>query len=121
MSMDKINGSPLLQHGLLEGSRRKDPVETGTKQESTAADTPATGAAPASGDTAQISETAHRLMELRQAVDIGRTSIAAVPDVRADKVAEAKARLKTDFYNSSEVRDKMASGLAAVFEGMDKL
>ncbi len=121
MSMDKINGSPLLQQGILDNARQKDKVETGTKQDAKSADMASTGVTPASGDTAQISDTAHRLMELRLAVETGRASMAALPEVRTEKIAAARERLKSGFYNSAEVRDKIANGIATVFQGMEKL
>lgn len=121
MSMERINGSPVLQQGILDSARQKDKVETNSKQDAQNADIASTGVAPASGDTAQISDTAHRLMELRSAVDVGRASMAALPEVREDKIAQARERLQSGFYNSAEVRDKIANGVDAVFRGMDKL
>ena len=121
MSLDKINGSPLLHQGILENTLQKDRIDANNKQSAKAADMTGTGSTPASGDTAEISDMAHRLMELRLAVDTGRISMAALPEVRQEKVTEARERLKSGFYNSLEVREKVASGVASVFRSMDKL
>ena len=121
MGMDKINGSPLLQQGILDSSRQKDKVDAKRVKDADLAETPATGPAPTFGDTADISATAHRLMALRQAVDVGRMAMTILPEVRADKVAQARERLASGFYDSSAVQKKIADGLLDVFTSLEKL
>ena len=120
MSMDKINGSPLMRSGLLdrfkvdnkdkEASEKSPGVSPGN---STAASAPA--------DKAEISDTAHQLMDLRAAVDVGRASLEAIPEVREDKIAQVKKRLEQGYYNSQVVKDELASTLANVLGKMDDL
>lgn len=119
MAMDKINGSPLPRQGLLErfrgtGKSTNLPVDGGVA----AADKPKSGAA---GDRAEISDAARRLVDLRQAVDTGRAALALLPDPRPEKVAAARERLATGFYQSAEVRQTVAGRVAGVLEGLDQL
>ncbi len=119
MSMDKINGSPLMRPGLLDrfkvGNKEKEESEK-TSNLSTS-----DRATPAPADHAEISDTAHQLMDLRAAVDVGRASLDALPDVREERVAEVKKRLDQGYYNSQVVQDKLAATLAQVLEKMDEL
>lgn len=118
MAMDKINGSPLLRQGILDRFRG---AERGAGQAGTnpgGATDPST--AP-TADKADISDAARRLIDLRQAVDTGRRALAELPDVRPEKVAAARERLATGFYNAVEVRDAVAERLAGVVAGIDNL
>lgn len=119
MSMDKINGSPLMRPGLLDRFKVDKKENEGADKPSTSnsADSPTT--APA--DRAEISDTAHQLMDLRAAVDVGRVSLEGVPDVRQDRVAEAKKRLEQGYYNSQVVKDEVAGTLAKVLGKMDEI
>ena len=78
-------------------------------------------AASAPADRAEISETAHQLMDLRAAVDVGRTALEGIPDVREDKIAQVKKRLEQGYYNSQVVQDELTSTLANVLGKMDEL
>ncbi len=123
--MDKITGSPILHQGLLESNRQREQIETDKTRETRLGvvddDKKAKSLAPASGDTAQISATAHRLMALRQAVEAGRTALAMMPETRAEKVAQARERLENGFYDSDSVREKTAAGVEETLRGLDKL
>lgn len=118
MSMDKINGSPLMRPGLLDRFKVDKKDTEGSSEKPSAMNT-SNQAAPA--DHAEISDTAHQLMDLRAAVDVGRVSLESIPDVREDKVAEAKKRLEQGYYNSQVVQDEVASSLATLFGKMDEL
>ena len=109
MSMDKINGSPLMHPGLLDRFKVDNKETEGSEKPSTlnSGDRPAQSPA----DRAEISDTAHQLVDLRAAVDVGRISLEAIPDVREDKVAEAKKRLEQGYYNSQVVKDEVAGTL----------
>ncbi len=120
MAMDKINGSPLLRQGALDNSRQNERVDADKSAAAQAGVAPAVND-PARGDTAEISATAHRLMELRQAVEVGRDAMTALPEIREDKVAAARARLEAGHYDSQAVRDKVADGIAGVIRGMESL
>lgn len=67
------------------------------------------------GDKAEISDRAHEILDLRAAVDAGRDVLLSIPEVREDRVAEVRARLAQGFYNSGEVRDKVAGRVADMF------
>jgi hypothetical protein len=120
MAMDKINGSHLSRTGGLDPF--SGPVRS-KKDSETEADRPAAGPArnakPA--DTMEISEAAHRLVDLRQAVDTGRAAIEALPEIRDEKVELARKRLGQGFYNSQAVRDEVAAKLGSVLDKIDEL
>lgn len=120
MVMDRINGFSNLSRELLnrfsgsESSRSKDEV---------APDSPPAKGGPKAApvDKAEISPRAHRLIALRNAMEQGRTALESLPDVRPDRVAEARARLDRGFYNSIEVRTRVAERLESVTEKMEDI
>lgn len=121
MAMDKINGSPLTRAGGLDpfaGTGRSEKDSKAESQPGTAAG-PARNFKPA--DTMEISDAAHRLVDLRAAVDTGRQALEALPDVRTEKVEEARKRLHQGFYNSQAVRDEVAAKLGSVIQKMEEL
>lgn len=118
MAMDKINGSPLLRQGLLDRFRG---TERGGSAQGLGGGTVADGPAGAATDKAEISEAAHRLVDLKQAVDVGRRAVAALPDVRAERVSAARERLATGFYHSVEVRQSVADRVAGVINSLDNM
>jgi hypothetical protein len=118
MAMDKINGSPLLRQSILDrfrGTERGNSVP-GTISGATAEET-----AGATRDKAEISDAAHRLVDLKQAVDVGRKAMATLPDLRPEMVANARERLATGFYQSVEVRQAVAERVAGVINSLDNL
>jgi len=118
MAMDKINGSPLLRQGILDRFRGTERGSTGSGTSGGAA---AEGTAGVARDQATISEAARQLVDLKQAVDVGRNALAALPDVRPEKVAAARERLATGFYHSVEVRQAVAERVAGVINSLDNL
>ena len=74
-----------------------------------------------SGDRAEISASARDLVDLRTAVDAGRSTLAQEPDVRADRVAAARRKLAEGHFQSAEVRLKTAARLQGVLEELDRL
>ncbi|MEZ4388774.1 MAG: flagellar biosynthesis anti-sigma factor FlgM [Candidatus Krumholzibacteriia bacterium] len=70
---------------------------------------------PAGEDKAEISTRARDLLNLRAAVERGRAALVEAPEVRTGKVAQARERLASGFYNSAEVRDQVAGKLASMF------
>ena len=119
MAMDNINGSPLMRPGMLDrfqvGGKDKKESDKSGEVNSTEQST------SLPSDRAEISDTAHKLMDLRAAVDVGRAALANEPDVRDDKVAEAKKRLEQGYYNSQVVQDELAGILGKVLGKMDEL
>ncbi len=122
MAMDRIHGSPLLRQGALDGFRKAQqsdgretpggPGPSGVPQEG--------GVARQAADQAVISPAGKQLVDLRQAVDTGRAALAALPDVREDRLNQVRQRLDQGFYQSTAVRDKVAERLAGVLSSLDE-
>ncbi len=123
MAMDKIQGSALLRQSALESFRKTRDADNQepSKDITDPAGDPNTQALKKSGDQAIISPAGKQLVDLRQAVDTGRAALAALPDVRHDKVSAARERLANGFYHSAAVRDKVASRLASVLAAVGQL
>ncbi|PID78670.1 hypothetical protein CSB20_14035, partial [bacterium DOLZORAL124_64_63] len=68
-----------------------------------------------------ISDTAQKLVDLRAAVDTGRAALEALPDVREEKLAQARQRLQDGHYQSPEVQKKMSGILQGVLSKLDEL
>ncbi len=120
MSMDKINGSSVLRQSGLDNTRHGDRIDDQKKADQSQSLVPSTTPG-LTGDTAVISDTAHRLMEMRQAMEVGYAALAALPEIRQEKVDQARQRLSAGQSDPSSVRDKVASGVDKVFKGMDSL
>ena len=121
MTMNKINTSALTQSQLLEQSSRTRETTPSTgaggPQNLSTQQAPA-GPPPATADHAEISDKAHKLVDMRKALDVGRAAIEREPDIRADKVALARERIDSGFYQSVEVREQVAGKLGPlVLEG----
>ena len=121
MSMNKIDGSqstPARQLDSFQGTARSNKSESGSG-------IPAEGLASENGvktgDTAEISAKALKLMEMRQVYEAGLESVEDVPDVRAEKLAQVRSRLEEGFYNSTQVREKLADGILDTFQAIDEL
>ncbi len=120
MAMDKINGSPLLQSGILD---RFQGTKTDKNQSNkdTGSLTAHSNVSGTTTDKAEISDTAHQLMDLRQVVDAGRAALESLPEVREDKIQASKQRIADGFYNSAEVKQQVAEKLGSVLTSLDEL
>jgi hypothetical protein len=121
MVMERINGFSKLGRSLLDrfqGSAPPDAKEAAASREVRNAghERPA-----GSQDTAEISPQAHRLMALRQAMESASEVLASLPEVREDRVAAVRARLDKGFYNSVEVRTRVAERLELVARKLEVL
>jgi hypothetical protein len=76
---------------------------------------------PPRGDRAEISAVARDLVDLRAAVDAGRSALEDEPDVRASRIAKARERIAEGHYQSAEVRSQTAQKLGSVMEGLETL
>jgi hypothetical protein len=76
---------------------------------------------PPRGDRAEISSGARDLVHLRAAVDAGRAAIAEEPDSRPDRVAAARERVASGYYQSEAVRLKTAERLQGVLNTLESL
>ena len=118
MSVNKLDNNVMNQAHLVDSYARTRPSRgdgvASPKDTGNHLPAPAGGSA----DTADISENAVKMAELRQMVDAGRAAMDAEPEVRADRVALAKERLASGFYQSAEVRDKVAARISGmILEG----
>ena len=120
MVMDRINGFSSLTRELLnrfngsEASPSRD--ENVAEASALRGDNRATRT-----DKADISPKAHRLIALRNAMESGLEALNSVPEIRPDRVAEARARLDRGFYNSIEVRTRVAERLDDVAQKMEDI
>ncbi len=48
-------------------------------------------------------------------------AFSALPAMREEKLAQARERLKSGFYDSNEVREKIAANVDRVFQGLEEL
>ena len=111
MVMDRINGFPNLSKGLLERFQDSGRVDSPDGEHSADVGVPGRQRRAISSDTADISANAHRLIALRNAIDYGRRALEGVPEVRQDRMAQVRERLHRGFYNSVEVRARVAERL----------
>ena len=120
MVMNRINGFSTLSRELLNRFKGTDQADSGG---GVASQPPTSrrdhGAAPA--DKADISPKAHRLIALRHAIEQGMRALEDVPEVRQDRVAEVRARLDRGYYNSVEVRSRVAERLDDVARKMEDI
>jgi flagellar biosynthesis anti-sigma factor FlgM len=68
-----------------------------------------------SPDRTEFSSDAQRLSETKAQVGIVAAQIANQPDIRQDKVAEAKQKIQDGYYNTPEFVDKLAGKMAQDF------
>ncbi len=120
MAMNRIGRPPLIQPNVLErfqksGDKREVDSGHGGKQ------TPQTAAGGQVGDRVEISDRARQLDDLRRSLVAGQSALDRVPDVRKDKIAQARARLQTGYYSAEEVRQEVAAKLGAVIRKLDEL
>jgi hypothetical protein len=118
MTMPKIDTTSFLPSRQAEAyakGKRPGPPSTAATEGS-----PVGPQAPR-GDRAEISTSAHDLVDLRTAVDAGRSALADLPDTRADRVAKARERVASGHYQSAEVRLKTAERLQSALTNLDAL
>ncbi len=65
-------------------------------------------------DSVSLSRKAQDLSKSSE-VEAARSHIEALPDVRADRVEEAKAKVESGYYNSAEFHDTLADKLLKDF------
>jgi len=68
-----------------------------------------------SADRIDFSSSGQRLSEANAQVSVIATQLSSQPDVRIDKVNEAKQKIQDGFYNTPEFVDKLADKLAQDF------
>lgn len=120
MTMPKIDTTPFGPSRQAEAYAKGRPPRQGEPSTAATEGSPVAPQAPR-GDRAEISTGARNLVDLRAAVDVGRAAIAEQPDTRADKVAAARQRVASGYYQSDEVRMKTAERLQGVLDSVDRL
>jgi len=122
MSANKFEGSSLHRQQALQQFQRcrSDEVrrrEGEQVQDGTCRETEAV----VQGEKLEISDRARQLQDLRAAVEAGRAALDAEPEVRSDRVAEARHHLAAGVYRTAEAREVTADRLAGILEGLHRL
>jgi flagellar biosynthesis anti-sigma factor FlgM len=71
-------------------------------------------------DEVKVSKEALLLQESQGSVEAASTRIESLPDVRWDKVQEAKQKIQNGFYNTDSFRSELADRLIKDF-GLDQV
>jgi hypothetical protein len=69
--------------------------------------TPQSKAVPV--DKTEFSAKGQRLNETKAQIDVIATKLAGEPDIRPEKITEAREKIKSGYYDSPEFMDKLAS------------
>ncbi len=117
MAMRNVDNAASLRLSLLQRF-----AKTGTTRQEAGGVEGRRGGKPAgAGDQLALSEAARRMDSLEQALAAGRRALADVPDVRADRIEAARARLQAGEYKSDAVKRDVAARLGAVIKRLDSL
>ena len=119
MAMNKINAPQLVQPHYLDKFAKSDGRNTAASNQHSSPAAP--GQTARGSEQVQISEQAHKLAQMERTLESGRAALARVDDLREDRIAEARQRLSSGYYDSLEVRSRIAGRLDQVFEAMDAL
>ncbi len=76
---------------------------------------PAKSKSPASADRTDLSSSGQRLSETKAQVSLIATQLSSQPDVRTEKINEARQKIQDGYYNTPEFVDKLADKLAQEF------
>ena len=120
MAISPIVGSELARSRVLDRFDRS----SGTDENSTDRLQQGSAERDAGGpvsDRLELSDNARKLDGVKRALETGMQAMSAVPDVREDRVAQAKERLASGHYDSDEVRRDVAAKLGAVMKKLDSL
>ncbi|MDR3013446.1 MAG: flagellar biosynthesis anti-sigma factor FlgM [Chitinispirillales bacterium] len=63
-------------------------------------------------DSSELSANGRKQREIRGDIQIISSMVKAQPDVRVDKMAEARAKIASGFYNTEDFAGKLAAKLA---------
>jgi hypothetical protein len=66
-------------------------------------------------DKTELSAKGQRLNETKAQIDVIAAKLAAEPDVRPEKINEAREKIKSGFYDSEDFIDKLANRLLEEF------
>jgi hypothetical protein len=66
-------------------------------------------------DKTELSAKGQRLNETKAQIDVIASKLAAEPDVRPEKISEAREKIKSGFYDSEDFLDKLTDKLMQEF------
>jgi hypothetical protein len=120
MAMNKIGGTDIVRSRILDQFTRSSGAESrnGGQVDAEGAGT-TRRAAPA--DRLELSDHARRLEGMKRTFDAGRLALESVPDLREARIAQARSRLATGYYDTPEVRGEVAARLGEVMKRLDAL
>jgi anti-sigma28 factor (negative regulator of flagellin synthesis) len=67
-------------------------------------------------DKTELSSKGQRLNETKAQIDVIASKIAAEPDVRAEKITEAREKIRSGYYDSEDFLDKLTDKLMQEFK-----
>jgi hypothetical protein len=111
MAINRLDGFTTLPKPNLDGTRENQAARERSGEGTIERPARADRKEAPTRDSVEISPKAHRLNALQQAVAQGLAALEELPEVRADRVAEVRSRLNRGFYNSVEVRNRVAERL----------
>ena len=117
MAMQNIDRADSLAGSLLRRLGQKTTGRAGAQETAEASRPAATGTT----DSVELSAQARRQERVQVDVASAREALAALPDVREDRVAAARARLKSGVYATEEVRGVVAQRLGTVIRKLEDL
>jgi len=122
MAMNNIGRPSQVQPGILE-QFQKSAGKTRRQNETDSPDDGKLKVGPGSvpADRAEISENARKLEDMSQMYKAGQRALETVPDIRQDRVTQARERLESGYYNSDEVRQDVSGRLGAVLKKLETL
>lgn len=77
--------------------------------------------AQSAGDSLVLSTAARREAQMQGELEAARQALNALPEVRQERVAQARARLDSGVYETNEVRGVVAGRLEAVLRRLGNL
>jgi hypothetical protein len=120
MAMRNINQANSPQGSLLQRLLTKSGA--GRASGSTAAaGEPGRPAVESASDSLVLSPAARREAQIQSDLAAARQALAALPEVREERVAQARARLSEGVYDTVEVRNAVAGRLGAVLRRLENL
>jgi len=72
--------------------------------------------APGRGDRATETAEKHEVSELARRMSAAKEVLDSLPDVRADQVTQARARLLQGYYDTPEAKEALVAKLAAILK-----
>jgi anti-sigma28 factor (negative regulator of flagellin synthesis) len=113
-------GGPGNQQPLDDALRRtstdrtQESGGTGDRQKVESGEHGAKAPAAESTEKVQISQKARDLLRMSELMNAARNSLDKTPDVRAERIAEVKERLRSGVYDTEGIRQELAHRLSGI-------